>query len=97
MIGGFAKDVTRRYAKAFNSKTWKYRVESQGGEKWWTRVINYLDRMEPLVRIPTESQLIFRIETNWRKWIFQIMFSENPSPKRLMTFDVTRYMSWNDI
>lgn len=57
MIGGFAKDVTRRYAKVFNSKTWKYRVESQGGERWWTRVINYLDRMEPLVRIPTESQL----------------------------------------
>ena len=52
MVGGFAKDVTRRYAKAFYSKTWKHRVESQGGEKWWTRVINYLDRMEPLVRNP---------------------------------------------
>jgi len=46
---GFARDVTKRYAKAFYAKTWKCRVESQGGEGWWTRVINYLDRMEPLV------------------------------------------------
>ena len=46
---GFARDVTRRYAKAFYTKTWKCRVESQGGERWWTRVINFLDRMEPLV------------------------------------------------
>jgi len=69
MVGGFAKDVTRRYAKAFYSKTWKHRVESQGGEKWWTRVINYLDRMEPLVRnSPYQTRLTgYRTETNWRK------------------------------
>lgn len=31
-----AKDVTRRYAKAFNAKTRKLRVEStQNGVKWW--------------------------------------------------------------
>ena len=46
---GYARDVTRRYAKAFHAKTWKARVESQGGERWWNRVINFLDRMEPLV------------------------------------------------
>jgi len=46
---GFARDVTKRYAKAFYAKTWKSRVESQGGELWWTRAINFLDRMEPLV------------------------------------------------
>ena len=33
---GFAKDVTRRYAKAFNAKTRKSRVESlPSGEAWW--------------------------------------------------------------
>jgi hypothetical protein len=54
-IGGFAKDVTKRYSKAYYSKTWRNRIESQGGEKWWTRVIKYLDRMEPLVRTVFEA------------------------------------------
>lgn len=32
-----ARDVTRRYAKAFNAKTRKNRVEStRNGEKWWS-------------------------------------------------------------
>jgi xeroderma pigmentosum group C-complementing protein len=31
-----ARDVTRRYTKAFNGKTRKYRVENtRSGEKWW--------------------------------------------------------------
>jgi hypothetical protein len=52
-LGGFARDVTRRYAKAYYAKTWRNRIESQqGGEKWWTRIIKYLDRMEPLVSSP---------------------------------------------
>jgi hypothetical protein len=49
MIGGYAKDVTKRYAKAFHSKTWRNRVESIGGEKWWTRILKSLDREEKLV------------------------------------------------
>lgn len=47
--GGFARDITRRYAKAFHAKTWKVRVEANGGERWWTRVIRFLDRVEALV------------------------------------------------
>jgi xeroderma pigmentosum group C-complementing protein len=52
IIGGFAKDVTRRYAKAYYAKTWRNRIESQeGGEKWWNATIKLLDRIEPLVFI----------------------------------------------
>lgn len=51
-VAGFAKDVTRRYAKAYYSKTFRYRIESQGGEKWWKRIMGYLDRTEPLVKAP---------------------------------------------
>jgi xeroderma pigmentosum group C-complementing protein len=38
-----ARDVTRRYAKAFNAKTRKLRVEStRHGEKWWNKaLLNY--------------------------------------------------------
>lgn len=52
MVGGFAKDVTKRYAKAYHSKTWRHRIESQqGGEKWWSRIMKFLNRLEPLVSI----------------------------------------------
>ena len=37
---GTAKDVTRRYARAFNAKTRKQRVEStEDGVRWWERVM----------------------------------------------------------
>ena len=37
---GTAKDVTRRYARAFNAKTRKQRIEStEGGVRWWERVM----------------------------------------------------------
>ncbi|PHH73258.1 hypothetical protein CDD80_3928 [Ophiocordyceps camponoti-rufipedis] len=38
---GTAKDVTRRYAKAYTAKTRKLRIEStlDDGEKWWSRVM----------------------------------------------------------
>lgn len=37
---GSAKDVTRRYVKAYNSKTRKNRVEStHEGEKWWRKAM----------------------------------------------------------
>jgi xeroderma pigmentosum group C-complementing protein len=54
---GFAKDVTIRYAKAYYSKTFRYRLESQGGGKWLGRIMGYLDRLEPLVH-PTLNRLI---------------------------------------
>ena len=37
---GTAKDVTRRYAKAYNAKTRRSRVEgAEGGERWFRRVL----------------------------------------------------------
>lgn len=40
-----ARDVTRRYAKAFNAKTRKIRVEStRNGEDWWKKVLNVYER-----------------------------------------------------
>lgn len=38
---GNAKDITRRYAKAYNSKTRKNRIEStHGGDKWWRKTMS---------------------------------------------------------
>ncbi|RDW85638.1 hypothetical protein BP5796_03963 [Coleophoma crateriformis] len=42
---GCARDVTRRYAKTYNAKTRKNRVESiKGGEKWWRRTMRAYSR-----------------------------------------------------
>jgi xeroderma pigmentosum group C-complementing protein len=43
---GFAKDVTRRYANAYNSKTRKSRVESLGGEIWWQKRLQFYSRFK---------------------------------------------------
>lgn len=42
--GGFARDVTRRYAKAYNAKTRRMRVDGplipeDDGKKWWRKVM----------------------------------------------------------
>lgn len=40
-----ARDVTRRYAKAFNAKTRKLRVEStRNGEIWWEKVLRFYEK-----------------------------------------------------
>ena len=42
---GSARDVTRRYTKAYNSKTRKNRVEStHGGERWWRKTMGHFSR-----------------------------------------------------
>jgi len=42
---GYARDVTRRYTKAFNAKTRRMRVESTpGGERWWRRTMRGFSR-----------------------------------------------------
>lgn len=48
---GIARDVTRRYTKAYNAKTRKLRVEiTERGEEWWRKALKvfrrpvYLDR-----------------------------------------------------
>ncbi|KAK5000563.1 hypothetical protein LTR28_013037, partial [Elasticomyces elasticus] len=46
---GVARDVTRRYAKAYNAKTRKARVESvEGSERWWRRAMRMFRRSETL-------------------------------------------------
>ena len=48
---GSARDVTRRYAKAYNAKTRRDRVESiRGGENFWTRVMKMYRRSHSLDR-----------------------------------------------
>lgn len=48
---GIAKDVTRRYTKAFNAKTRKQRIEStENGDKWWRKALKAFKRPQVLVR-----------------------------------------------
>lgn len=54
--GGTAKDVTKRYAKAYNAKTRRGRVEStKGGERWLCRVMRYYKRAYDLDRDQVED------------------------------------------
>ncbi|KAI9818807.1 MAG: hypothetical protein M1827_007627 [Pycnora praestabilis] len=42
---GNFKDVTRRYARAYNAKTRKARIEvTKGGERWWRKVLRVFSR-----------------------------------------------------
>ncbi|KAF3006578.1 hypothetical protein E8E13_006777 [Curvularia kusanoi] len=56
-----AHDVTRRYAKAYNAKTLKFRVESTPrGPSWWTRTLKFFSRPNPLPRDATEEATLAR-------------------------------------
>lgn len=56
-----AHDVTRRYAKAYNAKTLKFRVESTPrGPQWWTRSTKYFARPIPLPRDSAEETVLAR-------------------------------------
>ncbi|KAJ4338985.1 hypothetical protein N0V95_007905 [Ascochyta clinopodiicola] len=56
-----ARDVTRRYAKAYNAKTLKFRVESTShGSKWWVRTLRYFTRHLPLPRDEAEDATLAR-------------------------------------
>lgn len=58
-----AKDVTRRYARAYNAKTRKFRVESTvGGEKWWQRAMKFFRRSTVLDREQLEDAALARKE-----------------------------------
>ena len=53
---GTARDVTRRYVKAYNAKTRKNRIEvTKGGERWWRRVLKLFDRPYDLDRDQVED------------------------------------------
>ncbi|KAF2706393.1 Rad4-domain-containing protein [Pleomassaria siparia CBS 279.74] len=58
-----AKDVTRRYAKAYNAKTRKFRVEStNNGAQWWKRALKVFGRTSPLDRDQVEDAALARKE-----------------------------------
>ncbi|KAF2001911.1 DNA repair protein Rhp41 [Amniculicola lignicola CBS 123094] len=58
-----AKDVTRRYAKAYNAKTRKFRVESTGGgATWWRRALRSFKRITPMDRDQVEDSALARKE-----------------------------------
>lgn len=53
---GSARDVTRRYAKAYNAKTRRDRVEfTKGGEEWWRKVMRVYRRDHMLDRDQVED------------------------------------------
>ncbi|KAL5413968.1 hypothetical protein PMIN03_003470 [Paraphaeosphaeria minitans] len=58
-----AKDVTRRYTKAYNAKTRKFRVEStQRGASWWKQVMGFWKRKQELDRDQVEDAALMRKE-----------------------------------
>lgn len=60
-----AKDVTRRYAKAYNAKTRKFRVESTPeGERWWKRALKFFRRKSTLDRDQVEDGALSRKEAS---------------------------------
>ena len=53
---GVARDVTRRYTKAFNAKTRKSRVEcTAAGDEWWTGTMRFFDRGHVLVSVSNQA------------------------------------------
>lgn len=61
---GTARDVTRRYAKAYNAKTRKERVEvTKGGEEWWRRVMRMYRRDHDLDRDQVEDAQLTQKES----------------------------------
>lgn len=72
---GSARDVTRRYAKAFNAKTRKCRVEvTSGGQKWWKRVLKIYKRSYVLARDQIEDSSLASRE------------AAEPMPKNVLDF-----------
>ena len=60
---GSAHDVTRRYAKSYNAKTRKDRVENtKGGEKWWRRAMKLYQRHYSLDRDQVDEAELSRKE-----------------------------------
>jgi xeroderma pigmentosum group C-complementing protein len=56
-----AKDVTRRYAKAYNAKTRKFRVDfTPHGAEWWRRTTKFFSRAVPLDRDQVEDAALAR-------------------------------------
>ena len=72
---GYAKDVTRRYAKAYNAKTRRSRVDStKGGEKWWKRLMRMYKASFQLDRDQVENAELAQKE------------AQEPMPKNIQEF-----------
>ena len=53
---GSARDITRRYVKAYNAKTRRERVEmTNNGERWWRRVMRMYRRPHHMDRDQLED------------------------------------------
>ena len=72
---GYAKDVTRRYAKAYNAKTRRSRVDcTKGGENWWKRVVRMYHTSYQLDRDQIENAELATKE------------AQEPMPKNIQEF-----------
>ncbi len=61
---GSARDMTRRYAKAYNAKTRRNRVEAtKDGDKWWRRVMRFYQRSHAMDRDQVEDAELTAKET----------------------------------
>ncbi|EPQ66719.1 Bgt-3153-2 [Blumeria graminis f. sp. tritici] len=79
---GYMRDVTRRYAKAFNSKTIKNRVESTPGGADWMKAC-----LKPLTRIPsTDADQIEDTELARNE-------AQEPMPKNITDFKNHPYLA----
>ena len=58
-----AKDVTRRYARSYNAKTRKFRVEcTPNGDRWWRHTLKFFQRSGTLDRDQVEDAALARKE-----------------------------------
>ena len=93
---GVARDVTKRYTKAYNAKTRKSRVEvSKGGEEWWRKTLGRYRRGHDLVRtLPLPLPLPARLmHPSWLQDRDQVEDSElvakeaqEPMPRNIQDF-----------
>lgn len=80
---GRARDVTRRYTKAYSSKTRKNRVEStHGGAKWWGRTMKYFARG----RESDEDHMAHQDADQIEDAELASFESQEPMPKNIMDF-----------
>lgn len=53
---GYARDVTKRYAKAYNAKTRRLRIETtETGERWWKKALKPFRNRKQLDRDQVED------------------------------------------
>ena len=77
---GHAKDVTRRYTKAYNAKTRRSRVDgTKGGDKWWKRVMRMYRTSFQLDRDQIENGELAKKE------------AQEPMPKNIQEFKTHPY------